>query len=141
MRLYHGTNAASSIMKNGFDLSHISENKGNFGAMGIGVYCATWEQTAYSYGNECIIVEIDDDLIQDFDKSTKHLDLAEKDGFDRWDASVDRSWSEKISKEMRKRGIKATMDDSEVCVYDPSIIKIVEYANYMEYRQVMDDYN
>lgn len=141
MRLYHGTNAASSIMKEGFDLSRISKNKGNFGAMGVGCYFTTWEQTAYSYGNECIIVEIDDDLIQDFDKSTKHLDLAEKDGFDRWDASADRSWSKQISDEMISRGIKASIDDSEICVYDPSIIKIEGYTNYMEYRKEMDEYN
>jgi|SRR5580765_265672 len=140
MRLYHGTNAASSIKRNGFDLSRISENKGNFGALGIGAYFTTWEQTAYSYGNECIIVEIDDNLIQDFDESTKHLDLPIS-GIDRWDASSDRSWSERISGEMISKGIKASIDDSEICVYDPSVIKIVGCTDYSAYRQEMDQYD
>jgi len=140
MRLYHGTNAASSIKKSGFDLSRISENKGNFGAMGVGIYFTTWEQTAYSYGNECIIAEIDDSLIQDFDESTKHLDLPVS-GMDRWDASSDRSWSERISDQMLSKDIKASIDDSEVAVYDMSIIRIVGYTDYTTYRQEMDAYN
>lgn len=50
--------AACCIIREGYDISHLSEGSGNTGWYGQGHYTTSWWSTAFGYGNVIFIVNV-----------------------------------------------------------------------------------
>jgi hypothetical protein len=114
MILYHGTSQENKekILKDGF--------KTTYGEYGECVYLAVNKDLAYDYGDEIIEVFVDDEYIVEFDEAEVdtnygHVGLEEV-AFKNDYKAVQINYSK----------IKSDKDYAEVCVYNTSIIEILE---------------
>lgn len=135
---YHGTWDAMGILEKGFSLDYVGENRGNYGALGVGIYLASTSNYASEYRPCVIACEITCEIVP-FEKACQTVGLEmSSDGWVLWDKSRERVHSERLSRAFTAAGIQVVQLEEEVCVFDPRHITILSSSRDASWDVIRD---